>query len=76
MNEIHTDDLSQHSTDDDFTPSDPAFLALGHLRRPDGSTVVPVELDAKTARWLEEHHVNYQLFLSNVLKAYVESQHK
>lgn len=47
-----------------------------HLVRPDGSARVAVDLDASTARWLETHPIDYQAFLSGVLKAYVASQRK
>ena len=42
--------------------------------RPDGSSIVPLLLDARTINFINEHHVDYQSFLAGVLKAYVESQ--
>jgi hypothetical protein len=60
---------------DTQVPTDPAFLARGRWAEVEkGEVILPLTLDAKTVRWLSEHHVDYQTFLSSVLKAYVASQ--
>lgn len=71
MNETYT---SNSSSDDDFTPNDPAFLVRGCVRRPDGSIVVPLVLDAKTSAFLEASHIDYQLLIAGVVNALVASQ--
>ncbi len=66
--------ISNSSQDDDFTPQDSAFLVRGCVRRPDGSVVVPLVLDAKTSAFLDASHIDYQLLFGGVVKAFVASQ--
>jgi len=47
-----------------------------HVVRPDGSSNVPLLLNANTTHLLQLHQLDYQTFLSGVLKAYVDSQQK
>lgn len=55
-------------------PNDPDFLSAGQWAKADGNIILPLVVDYKTAHWLQEHELGYQLFLSGVLKSYVESQ--
>lgn len=38
--------------------------------------ILPLSVDVETAAFINEHHIDYQAFLSGVLKAFVESQQK
>lgn len=62
------------SDPDAQAPRDMDFLRRGQWVHPDGSKVVSVNIDARTARFFSEHHMDYQVFLSGVLKAFVASQ--
>lgn len=53
--------------------SDAVFSTRGIVIR-NNEVILPLTLDIDMARWLSEHHIDYQTFLNSVLKAYVESQ--
>lgn len=38
--------------------------------------ILPLSIDKNIVKYLTEHHIDYQSFLSGVLRAYVESQQK
>ncbi len=74
---ITDDDISVAIADDpDWQGVDLSDKLGWRVVRPDGSSIVPLFLDAKTINFINEHHVDYQSFLAGVLKAYVESQQK
>jgi len=56
------------------TPRDKAVWKRGKIMDSMGNVVVSVNIDARTARFFSEHHMDYQVFLSGVLKAFVASQ--
>lgn len=56
------------------TPDDPEVWAKGEVVRGDGSVVVPVEIDAETARALRERHIDYRSFIAGLLHGYLDAQ--
>ncbi len=44
--------------------------------QPDGSTIFPLTLDAKLTKFIQDTHLDYQIFLTGVLKEYAEKQQK
>lgn len=74
---ITDNDIAEAIADDpDWQGIDLSDKLGWRVVRPDGSSIVPLLVDAKTINFINEHHVDYQSFLTGVLKAYVESQRK
>jgi hypothetical protein len=58
------------------TPREAAVWGRGEIVCADGRVLVPIEVDARTARFFSEHHLDYQSFLAGVLKAFAASREK
>jgi hypothetical protein len=58
------------------TPRDAAVWGRGEIVCADGRVLVPIEVDARTARFFREHQMDYQSFLAGVLKAFAASHEK
>ena len=63
---------------DSQVPTDPEFWAKGAWVEGSSSSknqqiILPISVDAKTADFLTEHHIDYQGLVSGLLKVFVES---
>lgn len=63
------------SDPDSQVPDSKEFFASGRwVEYSEGSVVLPIIIDIKTANFINEHHLDYQGFIAGVLKTYVENQ--
>ena len=58
--------------DPDWAGIDLASMQGWRVVRPNGKVVVPVEIDEKTVRFFDEHHLSF----AGVLKAFAAAQEK
>jgi hypothetical protein len=67
-------DIEKAIADDaDWQGIDLSNNAGWKIAYPDGRRVVPLILDAQTANFINEYHLDYQSFLAGVLKSYIET---